>query len=153
LLRYVSTDASVVSQRTLAHSPAPVYPDAAIGGIGPLSGSEGSALGFVVTASSLGPATTTFTPANLPPGAVFDASAHVFHWVPAPDQSGTWPNVHFEASDGVQTVGEDVTLTVAESRRSVSGRVRRTTGAGVPHALVYLSGAPGGKRPLLTDAN
>jgi hypothetical protein len=54
----------------------------------------------------------TYSTANLPPGAIFDATTHTFRWTPARGLAGTYPGVHFQASNGTQSDSEDITLTV-----------------------------------------
>jgi putative Ig domain-containing protein len=141
----------LVVQRVLAHPTVPAIPDAAIGAIGDRAGVEGQALAFTVSAPALDPESAVFG-ANLPAGAVFDAATRTFRWVPAADQSGAYPGVHFEASDGMQTVSEDVTLTVAEAIHSVGGTVRHTDLSPAPVILMRLNGAKGGRRTVFTDA-
>jgi len=54
----------------------------------------------------------TYSAANLPPGATFDAPTRTFRWTPARGMAGTYPGVHFQVSNGVQSDSEDITLTV-----------------------------------------
>jgi len=141
----------LVAQRVLAHAAAPALDEIPIGSIGPHTGDEGAMLGFTVSAPTLGPS-PVYSASGLPPGAVFDVPTRTFRWVPAADQAGMRPSVRFEATDGVGTVSEDVTLAVTEAVRSVSGTVRLVGGAPAPFIAVRLAGAPGAKRMVLTDA-
>ena len=104
----------------------------------------------MLSAPGLNPTTTTFTATNLPRGAVFDPPTRTFRWVPAADQAGSYPSVHFEAADGVSTVSENVTLTVTEAIPSISGTVTLSGGGPAPHLGLRLSG--GTKRVVFTDA-
>jgi subtilisin family serine protease len=140
-----------LAQRVLAHPTVPALPAAAIGAIGSRSGTEGEALAFTVSAPALDPDDVVFSATNLPAGAVFDAATRTFRWVPAPDQAGVHPEVHFAASDGVGAASEDVTLTVAEANHSISGTVRFADLSPAPVVLMQLSGAKGGKRSVYTD--
>jgi hypothetical protein len=135
----------------LPHAPPPpAFPAVAIGAIGNRTVGERSALGLVLSAPGLNPATTTFSAANLPAGAVFDPPTRTFRWVPEADQAGSYPNVHFEAADGVSTVSENVVLAVTEVVHSISGRA--TLAGGGPAPLVGLRLTGGTKRIVLTDA-
>ncbi|MGH7893056.1 MAG: S8 family serine peptidase, partial [Candidatus Binatia bacterium] len=147
----IAGDATIRAQRVLPHAPDPTFPAAEIGAIGPRGGMERAVLGLTLAASGLAPATTMFGASNLPRGAVFDAPTRTFRWVPAADQAGTYPGVHFQATDGVTTVQEDVTLTVAETVRSIGGTATLAGGGPAPLVPVRLSGAPGGRRIVHTD--
>jgi hypothetical protein len=82
--------------------------------IGSKTVSVGNLLQFTVTASDPDlPAQTLFYSAsNLPPGATFNPTTHVFSWTPTSGQAGVYPSVHFEVSDGYLTDSEDITITV-----------------------------------------
>ena len=82
--------------------------------IGPKTVSVGNLLQFTVTASDpdLPVQTLTFSASNLPPGATFNPTTHVFSWTPTSGQDGLYPSVHFEVSDGSLTDSEDITITV-----------------------------------------
>ena len=142
---------TIRAQRALPHSPSgPAFAAVAIGTIGNRNVAERSVLGLEISAPGLNPATTTFTAANLPLGAVFDPPTHTFRWVPGADQAGSYPGVHFEADDGVSTVSEDVTMVVTEAVHSISGTV--TLAGGGPAPLVGLRLTGGLKRVVFTDA-
>ena len=51
-------------------------------------------------------------------------------------RGGVYPGVHFEATDGTQTVSEDTTITVAEASLSISGTV--TLSGGGPASGIVL---------------
>ena len=88
--------------------------------VGDKSGSEGQALQFAVSASSLSGSSLVFSASNLPPGASFtqdSATTAAFSWTPTFSQSGTYSGVHLEVTDGTSTASEDITITVAEVNR------------------------------------
>jgi hypothetical protein len=90
--------------------------------IGPKMVSVGNLLQFTVTASDpdLPVQTLTYSASNLPPGATFNPTTHVFSWTPTSGQAGVYPSVHFEVSDGALTDSEDITITVTAPPLSVS---------------------------------
>ncbi len=142
---------SVRAQRILSTSP-PSVPAHAVGAIGPQAASEGHKLSFTVEAPGLDPATTTFSASNLPPGAVFDPYFRTFQWIPLGNEVGAYSFVHFEAADGTQTLSEDISITVAEGRLSVSGQTRTESGDPIPGAAVKLRGR-GAKRNGFSGAD
>ena len=144
---------TLVAQRVLAHATVPAVPVLAIGAIGGREVAEKELLTFAVSAPGLNPSTTAFSVVNLPSGAAFDAATGTFRWVPAADRAGTYPSVHFAATDGAQAVGEDVTLTVREAVYSIRGTVRNADLSPAPIIFLRLSGAKGGARTVFTDAN
>jgi hypothetical protein len=142
---------SVYAQRALAHADTSGLPTVEIGAIGPRTVAEQALLEFSVSAASLDPALAAFTAGNLPPGAVFDATARIFRWKPAANEAGTYPGVHFEATDGTDTVSEDVTVTVTEGSLALCGMVERLD-APVPGVAVKLTGGLGKPRTGFSDA-
>ncbi len=139
----------IYAQRVLAHAPA-AFSAAAVGAIGARAVAERDVLAFSVTAPGLG-AGATFTATNLPPGALFDPATNAFRWMPAANEAGVYPAVHFSATDGVQTVNEDVTITVSEASRSVGGIVRLGDGTPVAGVSLKLRGAGAAPRLELSD--
>jgi hypothetical protein len=139
------------AQRVLARPS--TLPAAEVGAIGPRSVSEGQALRFVLAAGGLNPSAVAWTATDLPPGALFDAPTGAFHFVPAADDAGRIHTVRFEGTDGVQTVGEDVAITVTEAIASLGGTVRLADGI-TPAAGVglELKGASRERRTGATDA-
>ena len=140
----------ISAQRVLAHAPAPGYALIEIGQIGPRSVAERGTLRFILSASTLNPAATTFTAANLPPGALLDSTG-VFYWTPAANESGVYTNVQFQATDGVQSVSETVTITVIEANSSLGGTVTLSGGVPAVGITLKLRGMPGGARTVATD--
>lgn len=142
---------SVRAQRLLPHAPPslPAYP---IGAIGAQSVNEGQTLAFTVDAPGLDSSTTTWTTTGLPPGAVFDPYFRTFQWLPRGNESGTYFPVHFEASDGVQTLIEDVPVNVNEARLSISGIAQTPAATAVPNAAIKLRGRHA-RRTVFTDAD
>ena len=50
---------------------------------------------------------------NLPPGAVYDSASETLSWLPEDGQAGTYPDIQFFVSDGVNEVSATTTLLVA----------------------------------------
>jgi hypothetical protein len=73
---------------------------------------EGALLSFTISATDPDGDPLTYSASNLPSGASFNASTRTFSWTPNPSQAGTYPNVHFEVTDGSLTDSEDITITV-----------------------------------------
>ncbi len=73
---------------------------------------EGETLTFSISAANSDKAPVTFSASNLPPGASFNASLHTFTWTPTYSQTGSYPKVRFQVTDGVYTAFEDITITV-----------------------------------------
>jgi hypothetical protein len=143
---------SVYAQRAMPHADASGATVAEIGAIGARTVPEQSVLRLALAASGLNPASTVFSATNLPAGAVFDAPTRAFQWKPNPDQAGLYPGVHFEASDGVQTVGEDVSITVTESSLALCGTVERLN-VPVANVAVRLKRRSEKPRTVWSDAN
>jgi subtilisin family serine protease len=135
----------ITSQAMLARSLPASMPVHAIGQIGAQAVAERSLLTFALSAPTLG-GTISFTASSLPSGAIFDPTG-IFRWMPGPDEAGFYPAVHFAASDGINTVSEDVDITVAEANLSISGTLQDTSGAPVAGANVKA-----GRRTVTTDA-
>ena len=85
--------------------------------IGDRSVNENSSLEFTVNASDPDGDTLTYSASNLPDGAAFDPDTRTFSWTPAFEQSGTYPDVHFEVSDGELTDRENITILVNNINR------------------------------------
>jgi len=83
---------------------------------------EGALLQFTITASDpdIPAQTLTYSASNLPPGATFNPTTHIFSWTPTSGQVGVYPSVHFEVSDGDLTDSEDITITVTAPPLEVS---------------------------------
>ena len=85
--------------------------------IGDKATNEGDTLNFTVSATDSDGDSLTYSASNLPTGASFDPGTQVFSWTPDYDQSGVYPGVHFEVSDGSLTDSEDITITVNHTNR------------------------------------
>jgi outer membrane protein assembly factor BamB len=85
--------------------------------IGDKTVDENTLLEFIVDATDPDGDTLTYSASNLPDGAVFNPNTRTFSWTPAFDQSGTYPDVHFEVSDGELTGLENITITVNNTNR------------------------------------
>jgi len=73
---------------------------------------QGQLLEFIITATDPDGDSLTYLVSNRPEGANFDPATQTFSWTPTYDQAGTYPNVHFEVTDGRLTDAEDITITV-----------------------------------------
>ncbi len=86
--------------------------------IGNKTVNEGTALSFTATATDADGDSLTYAASNLPTGAVFNSSTHSFSWTPTYSQAGSYPNIHFQVSDGSLTASEDITITVNNINRA-----------------------------------
>ena len=68
--------------------------------IGNKSVNEGQALTFTVSATDPDGDSLTYSASSLPSGATFTPATRTFAWTPASGQAGSYPNVHFQVSDG-----------------------------------------------------
>ncbi|MCK5526664.1 MAG: tandem-95 repeat protein, partial [Candidatus Latescibacteria bacterium] len=73
---------------------------------------EGEDLHFTVCATDVDGDDLTFSAGNLPEGASFDPTTQLFSWTPDFTQAGTYPDVHFEVTDGNTTDSADITIIV-----------------------------------------
>jgi protocatechuate 3,4-dioxygenase beta subunit len=78
---------------------------------------EGQSLTFTVSATDPDSDPLTYSASNLPAGATFNPAKKTFTWTPGFSQAGTYPNVHFQVSDGVLTDAGDITITVTNVNR------------------------------------
>ena len=83
--------------------------------IGNKTVTEGSLLQFTLTASDPDGDTLTYSASNLPTGAAFNQTPHVFTWTPTYAQAGNYFNVCFQVSDGSLTDSECISITVNDS--------------------------------------
>ena len=82
---------------------------------------ENQLLSFIVVATDPDGTTPRLTASNLPSGATFTDNGNgtgSLSWTPTYDQAGTYPNVHFQASDGALTNDEHITITVNNVNRA-----------------------------------
>jgi hypothetical protein len=83
--------------------------------IGDRTGEEGEKLQFTLRAGDSDGDVLTYSASNLPSGATFDPALARFTWTPALGQAGSYPNVHFEVSDGTLGESQDITITIGEA--------------------------------------
>jgi hypothetical protein len=76
---------------------------------------EGTTLVFTVSATDADGDVLTYVASNLPAGATFDGATRTLTWLPGFDAAGTYPGVHFEASDGESSASLDVIITVTNA--------------------------------------
>ena len=80
--------------------------------IGDKTVNEGELLEFTVSATDPDEDPLTYSASNLPDGADFTPSTQTFSWTPGAGQAGSYPDVHFEVTDGEIIDFEDITITV-----------------------------------------
>jgi alpha-tubulin suppressor-like RCC1 family protein len=73
---------------------------------------EGQLLTFAISATDPDGDTLTYSATNLPQGASFNAETMTFTWTPESGQAGSYPDIHFEVSDGIATASENITIMV-----------------------------------------
>ena len=73
---------------------------------------EGRTLSFGIYASDPDGDLLTYSATNLPIGAEFDTSTHTFTWIPAIGQRGVYRDIAFTVNDGLNTVNEDIWISV-----------------------------------------
>jgi hypothetical protein len=86
--------------------------------IGNKSAHEEELLEFIISASDPDNDPLTYSASNLPAGASFTPATRTFSWTPTSDQAGSYPNIHFQVSDGELTDSEDITITVTSGNRA-----------------------------------
>ena len=80
--------------------------------IGSKTVNENAVLNFTTSATNADGDTLTYSASNLPTGAVFNASTQNFSWTQTYSQAGSYPNVHFQVSNGSLTASEDITIII-----------------------------------------
>jgi hypothetical protein len=88
-----------------------------LGAIGNRSVNEGQSLTFTISATDPDDDSLTYSASSLPSGASFNGTSRAFSWTPLFTQAGSYPNVHFQVSDGALTDTEDITITVTNVNR------------------------------------
>jgi len=77
----------------------------------------GTMLNFTLSATDSAGKSLQYSADNLPIGASLQ-SDHIFRWQPTAGQVGTYPNIHFQVSDGTLTASENITIVVTNSSGS-----------------------------------
>jgi len=85
--------------------------------IGDKTVNESELLEFTINATDPDGDTLTYSASNLPAGATFDTGTRTFSWTPSYEQSGTYPDVHFEVSDGELADWENITIAANTTNR------------------------------------
>ena len=84
-----------------------------------VTGAEGQKLQIKVSASDLDSSQQLkYWANNLPGGATFNPESHTFNWTPTDGGAGTYNNVTFYVSDGVETVQQTVSFVIAATDRA-----------------------------------
>jgi hypothetical protein len=78
---------------------------------------EGQLLSFNLAATDLDGDILTYSASNLPSGATFNLTTKTFVWTPTFFQSGTYPDVRFEVTDGALKASENISITVNNINR------------------------------------
>jgi outer membrane protein assembly factor BamB len=78
---------------------------------------ENILLEFTTTASDPDNDDLAYSASNLPDGAVFNPDTGTFSWTPTFEQADTYPDVHFEVSDGELSDWESIKITVNNTNR------------------------------------
>jgi hypothetical protein len=100
---------------------------------------EGQLLSFTLNATDSNGDSLSYTTSNLPTGAIFNTGTRTFIWTPTFAQSGTYPNVHFEVSDGVLVSFENITLTINNVNRAPTFTAIPTNGSAVNETeIIYI---------------
>ncbi|HCO96831.1 MAG TPA: hypothetical protein DIU00_23310, partial [Phycisphaerales bacterium] len=81
-------------------------------------GYEGQPLQVVVSAVDPDGDSLIFWADNLPRGAVFDTNTHALQWVPGSGDAGTYENVTFIVSDGVNQLAQTTTILIAPTNQA-----------------------------------
>lgn len=99
---------------------------------------EGLSLVFEVTASDPDRDPLTFSAANVPAGATFDAETQTFRWTPNFGDIGIYPDITFYVSDGQFADTTTTTITVEHTIRVVVADTTRPAGVvfGLPIVLL-----------------
>ena len=114
--------------------------------IGNKSVNEGALLSFTISGTDPDGDTLTYSASNLPSGATFNASTHAFSWTPTNAQAGSYPDVHFQISDGSLIASEDITITVSNVNRPpvLSAIGGKTVNEGTPLSFTISGSDPDG---------
>ena len=89
-----------------------------------IEGMEGLPLGFTLGVSDPEEDPLALSANNLPAGATFDAAAQQFLWTPDYDAAGTYEDVTFTVTDGINVVATSLTLLVHQGApRRISPRL------------------------------
>jgi len=78
-----------------------------------VTGQEGQSLQVALSATDPQGLSLISWADNLPPGAVYDTASETLSWVPSAGQAGTYPDIQFFVSDGVNQVSAATTLLIA----------------------------------------
>ena len=86
-----------------------------------VTGAEGQKLEIKVTASDLDVSQTLqYWADNLPGGATFNPGSRTFNWNPTNGSAGTYNDVIFYVSDGIDTVKQTVSIVIAATNQAPS---------------------------------
>jgi hypothetical protein len=84
-----------------------------------INGAEGQKLTLKITASDLDATQTLqYWADNLPGGATFNPITHTLNWTPNDGSAGTYNNIEFYVSDGIETVKQTVNIVIAATNQA-----------------------------------
>ncbi|MHB8955464.1 MAG: putative Ig domain-containing protein [Pirellulaceae bacterium] len=83
-----------------------------------LEGIEGQPIGFALGAVDPDGDPLAVTAQNLPAGATFDPLTQIFHWTPDFTAAGTYENVTFTITDGINAVSTQIDMLIAQGGRA-----------------------------------
>jgi hypothetical protein len=119
-------------------------------------------LAFTIAASDPDGQALTFNATGLPAGAAFDPDTQTFSWTPATNQIRRHENIRFEATNGVWTAFEIISITVTpalpavktgevneitRTSATVSGETLSTGGAAITERGIVYGRTPGFTQP------
>lgn len=112
LVQFVVRDDSFAGNEDVSITVNNVNTSPVLAPIGNKEINEGELLSFEITATDPDGDILTYSAANLPKGAYFNPQTRVFNWTPTYEQAGSYPNIHFEVTDGVKKDSKDITIRV-----------------------------------------
>ncbi|MEO1006362.1 MAG: putative Ig domain-containing protein, partial [Cyanobacteria bacterium J06638_38] len=83
-----------------------------------INGNEGELIQININATDADGDRLEYWADNLPAGASFDSETRIFSWIPSFEAAGTYEDVTFVVSDGVNQVSTTTTLLIAQSNQA-----------------------------------
>jgi len=113
VLQVYDSAGTPATQAFIIQVPGVIQPPAFNGLPAEVDGKEGVPLTLLVQATDPNGDLLSYFASNLPPGAAFDPTQQTLSWTPAYGAAGTYPDVTFTVSDGLNQVTQDVTFVIA----------------------------------------